>query len=318
LYPIDRVILDVTNRCNLSCSLCRTAKATPIDLDFKRAAPNLSKSTHTINLSGGEPLLRSDIIDIVRYLKNKGFRVTMTTNGVVANPTIAQALSNQRIDCINLSIDGTKAIHDFFRGVGSFDKATCALTYFLEENIAVRIHTTIWQSSDFLEDLARYLEPMNIKQWEVRPVIGRKMNRSDYCNYRKSIVEKILFLRKSFKKMNITSNDPLLKVTENSAQYNQSREVIEGGCMAGICLCYIDAAGTIFPCSFLKIPLGSIFSAKLDDVWQKSEILSGLRNRKCYFGKCRTCIYLAMCGGCRAIAFNLSGKLLSADPTCWF
>jgi len=95
-----------------------------------------------------------------------------------------------------------------------------------------------------------------------------------------------------------------------------------GGCAAGVSGLTILPDGTLLPCRRLNIPLGNILKDNLRTVWATSPVLSALREKGKYVGKCGECVMWARCRGCRAIAYQYSsakgnGSYLSEDPQCF-
>jgi radical SAM protein with 4Fe4S-binding SPASM domain len=88
------------------------------------------------------------------------------------------------------------------------------------------------------------------------------------------------------------------------------------GCSIGFNGLALDCDGTVYPCRRLPIPLGNIRTESLSDIWRHSPILQQLRGRDSLKGRCRTCNRRWLCGGCRAMAYALTGDYLEEDPQC--
>jgi radical SAM protein with 4Fe4S-binding SPASM domain len=102
----------------------------------------------------------------------------------------------------------------------------------------------------------------------------------------------------------------------------ENRTIPFGGCAAGVSGLTILPDGTLLPCRRLNVPLGNILKDNVRSLWATSPVLTSLRNKKKYKGKCRTCEQWAQCRGCRAIAYQHSllkgrGNYLSEDPQCF-
>jgi radical SAM protein with 4Fe4S-binding SPASM domain len=89
-----------------------------------------------------------------------------------------------------------------------------------------------------------------------------------------------------------------------------------GGCSAGRFLLAISSEGTIMPCPFLRMNLGNALNEDLSLLWKENSALSQMRNRNNWEGKCGTCKYKIVCGGCRARAYINSKNILAEDPSC--
>ncbi|RLE73061.1 MAG: radical SAM/SPASM domain-containing protein, partial [Thermoprotei archaeon] len=89
-----------------------------------------------------------------------------------------------------------------------------------------------------------------------------------------------------------------------------------GGCGAGRAYIALEPNGDIQPCVFMPIKIGNILKDNFRDLWIHNEILNKLRNRDILIGKCGSCPYRYICGGCRARAYAYFGDYLAPDPGC--
>ena len=90
------------------------------------------------------------------------------------------------------------------------------------------------------------------------------------------------------------------------------------GCIAGQLICLIDVDGNVLPCSYFPKPAGNIRKQSFKDIWENSELFKELRNFKAYKGKCGSCEFIAVCGGCRARAYAIHGNYLEEEPFCGY
>ena len=90
------------------------------------------------------------------------------------------------------------------------------------------------------------------------------------------------------------------------------------GCIAGQVICLIDVDGNVLPCSYFPKPAGNIKEQSFKDIWENSYLFKELRNFKKYKGKCGSCEFIAVCGGCRARAYAMSGDYLEEEPFCGY
>lgn len=130
-------------------------------------------------------------------------------------------------------------------------------------------------------------------------------------------------MKNSFKvdNLEIVTGDPLASQL-NMSDSLQEEDIAMGGCAAGISGITILPDGTMTPCRRLPIPIGNIKEDSFRDVWATSRVLSLLRDKAKYKGKCRSCKRWASCRGCRAIAYANSeiegkGDFLAEDPQCF-
>ena len=136
-YPLvspEVLQLSLTYRCNLKCKMCTLANLLPQEEElspeqiFHIIDEAASYGIKEVLLTGGEPFLRKDIFKICEYAHKTGLRSVITTNGVLINNSLAEAIVNSRIGHIHFSLDGLEETNDFFRGEGAFKKIINAIT----------------------------------------------------------------------------------------------------------------------------------------------------------------------------------------------
>jgi len=128
MAPPDRVSLNVTLRCNLSCSMCTTCYDSP-ELSLSEIKDIIDQTAawgvEVFNPLGGEPFMRGDIEEILAYAVRRGFYVTVTTNGTLITEKRARAIAAIPADRLhfNISLDGDRPVHDAIRSAGMWDRA---------------------------------------------------------------------------------------------------------------------------------------------------------------------------------------------------
>ena len=90
------------------------------------------------------------------------------------------------------------------------------------------------------------------------------------------------------------------------------------GCLAGQLISLIDVDGNVLPCSYFPLAAGNIREKSFKDIWEKSELFHDLRNFKAYKGRCGSCEYVNVCGGCRARAYAVTGDYMAEEPYCTY
>ena len=93
-------------------------------------------------------------------------------------------------------------------------------------------------------------------------------------------------------------------------------DAITRGCLAGLSYCFISHVGMVQPCGYLEIDSGDLRKASFSQIWHDSPVFHELRDFSRYKGKCGRCEYIAVCGGCRARAYEAHGDYLSEEPLC--
>lgn len=198
LYKKPRLkdlFLEVTLRCNAKCEHCGSncgyeqskdeINAENLKLALKNIADNYKAEDIIINVTGGEPLMRQDLFDIMDYANKLGFHWGMTSNGMLINDEILKKMNDTNMETISISIDGLKDTHDSFRKVpGSFDRIISNIKK-LQNVPSIKIVqvTTVANKKNLheLEGIYELMKKTGIISWRVLNVdpIGRAKNNSD-------------------------------------------------------------------------------------------------------------------------------------------
>jgi len=287
--------------------------------------------TSFVVLTGGEPLLRRDILEIVKYSCNLGLKTVLATNGFYLTHDKANLLATMENLSVQISLDGASAvIHDSFRGLdGSFERAIYALRICAEVGIDVSASVTVtWYNFEDLPkviDLGRELRIPTIKLRRFIPNGQGFDNRSllDLSPEEMRVLVKFYINRKEALQHEIDlqmeqAPFTIPLSTDKSSFLNDGTKRIRGGCSAGNAICVIDPVGNVRPCPSLPVNVGNVKEVDFQTIWESSYILNQLRDRSNLSGRCKVCEYRSVCGGCRAAAFSQYGNYLSEDPKCWY
>ncbi len=340
-------IWNLTNRCNLECLHCYS-KAT-LDshdhLSYDTIIQTLDDMAQAgikfIIFSGGEPLVRHDIFDIAAHARSLGMVTYLSTNGLYIHTSNVQRIA-QAFDYIGVSIDGSEATHDKFRGlVGSFQLSIDAIHRLLTQTQRVGIRFTLTtqtlQDLPFIFELA---EKMEIPKVYISHLVysGRGLDnkaidltpqqRYDAVEF---ILEKAFEYYDTKKGIEIVTGNMEVDAIALFEKFSQryplhasamlSRLAKWGGNSAGRRLVNINSQGEIKPDPFFPITIGSITQKSFGAVWHDPDnnLLSSLRTYpRVLEGACATCEYISICnGGSRARAFAIHGTLQGEDPSCY-
>lgn len=326
-HTLRMVAWELTRNCNLNCVHCRAAASKgPHEGELtlsecRRVMDEIAGfASPTIILTGGEPLLRDDIFDIIDYGNGKGLRLVMAINGTLLTEEKAQRLKDGGIKRISLSLDGKDArTHDAFRGVnGSFNSVMRAGNILKDVYLPFQINTTITRLNvDDLLDIYILAKSIGAVAWHVfllvpvgrgKDLKGKELDTEAYEN-----VLSWLYGIES-------KNEIELKVTCAPHYYRIVKEKGDNpksaGCLAGKSFMFISHKGIAQPCGYLEIASGDVRAQGVKRVWEESLIFNQLRDLSSYKGKCGTCRYLKICGGCRARAYEFHGDYLHEEPYC--
>ncbi len=350
------IIWETTRSCGLACKHCRAdaiLKRDPQELTTEEGKSILDQAaalgTPIVILSGGDPLNRSDLEELVAHGKGRGLRMG-TIPAATANLTRGRvkALKEAGLDQIAFSLDGpTEALHDGFRGVpGSFAKTLEGISLAHEAGLPLQINTCFAQwNFAYLEAMVQLVRSLGVVFWEVFFLIpvgrGREMDgitpeqfetvfeRLYRLNHEENFIIKLTEAQ-HYRRFVI------LKERENGAQNAGSvadrvKHILArprgvGGSLgmspqtvnSGKGFMFIDHLGNICPSGFLPILSGNIRVDALADVYQRSQLFRGLRDSKQLKGRCGACEFSSICGGSRARALAMTGDYFASDPGCGY
>jgi AdoMet-dependent heme synthase len=321
------VAWELTRNCNLNCVHCRAAASKgPHDGELtlpecKQILDQLAAfASPTIILTGGEPLLRDDIFDIIEYGNAKGLRLVMAINGTLLTEEKAQKLKKGGIKRVSLSLDGKDAkTHDAFRGViGSYNAVMRAADTLNNIDLPFQINTTVTRFNvDDLLDIYNLVKTIGAVAWHVFLLVpvgrGKELKGKELDTKAYEDVLNWLYDMES-------RNEIEMKVTCAPHYYRIVKEKGDtpksAGCLAGKSFMFISHRGVAQPCGYLEIASGDILADGVQKVWEESPVFNQLRDLTSYKGKCGGCRYLKICSGCRARAYELHGDFLQEEPYC--
>jgi radical SAM protein with 4Fe4S-binding SPASM domain len=361
---------NLTYRCNLACEHCYLdAGGTPLvgtenfsdrselgTEDCFRVIDEIASFAPecvTI-LTGGEPLLRRDILEIVRRAADRGLWVVVGTNGVRISENVAQHLSAAGARGLSLSLDALDPDrHDRFRRVrGAWHNTVDGAAILNRTGLPFIVQTTAGSHNlgelDAIADFA--YERLAAKVWNLYFLVptGRGQFVSDItpAQYDEVLAALYRIQQKYNGRMLVNAKcaphyiktvlenanaDPSRTDGESAgrpfdfAQEKPSRPGVSpirtysggaGGCPAGTHYMGIRPNGDVTPCPYLPVFAGTLRTASLADLWTSSELFSNIRRRSSLDGRCGACEMNAHCGGCRARAYGMTGDLMAEDPLC--
>jgi radical SAM protein with 4Fe4S-binding SPASM domain len=312
---------NVTRKCNLKCSHCYI-NAAKEELsgelsteEAKRLIDQICEvSRPLLILSGGEPLLRKDVFELIRYGTEKGLRMGLGSNGSLIDSVAAKKLKDAGVKTVSISLDScSPARHDEFRGVAdSWEKAVGAIKALKENGVLVQVNTTVIQQNygeiDEIMSLAEQLGVENFHLFFLVPT-GRGVKIADISPAMYEDMIKETFAKTSKHRLNVRPScaPQFMRIAKDM---NLDMRQWIRGCIAGLYYCRVYPNGDITPCPYLPIKLGNIREKSFSEIWFTSEVFKKLRDFDALKGKCGKCDYRSLCGGCRARAYGLSSDFL--------
>jgi heme b synthase len=286
-----------------------------------------------IILTGGEPLLRSDIYDIARYGTELGMRMVMAVNGTLITDAVARQLVDAGIQRISVSLDGSSAeTHDRFRQVqGAFEGTLRGIDLLKKAGMEFQINTTITKTNlneiPKIQELAVDLGAVAHHIFLLVPtgrgkyIVDQEINAAEYestLNWFYDQRDKTPLQLKAtcaphyYRILRQRAKKDGISVTFQS----HGLDAVTRGCLGGIGFCFISHRGIVQPCGYLDLNCGDLRQSTFGEIWNHSDIFAELRNYDKLKGKCGRCEYKRVCGGCRARAYEATGDFMREEPLC--
>lgn len=321
---------EITRRCPLACRHCRAGAqdcAYEGELSTEQALRVLDSlaafGRPMIIWTGGEPMYRPDILDLVRAASARGLRSVMAPCGTLVTREALLALKAAGVTACSFSLDGSTAeAHDAFRGVaGAFANVTRAMSIAAEIGMPFQVNTTVSRLNradlPAIREQALARGARTLDLFFLVPV-GRGAGLGDLSL---SPDETEAVLRWAF---DMDREGPI-HVRETCAP--QAVRIWHAlgrpgqppsGCMGGRGFVFISHTGVLQPCGFLDVPSGNLREHGFDfkRAYESSAVFSDLRQPDRYGGACGACAYRTGCGGCRARAYAATGDYMAAETTC--
>jgi radical SAM protein with 4Fe4S-binding SPASM domain len=335
---------NLTYRCNLACEHCyldagpakvtSPAFADRRELDTGRCRRVVDEiaafapESVTI-LTGGEPLLRRDILEIVRYGVSKGLWIVIGTNGVKITENLARLLQAEGVRGLALSLDALDADrHDAFRRVrGAWRNTVEGARILTRVGLPFIVQTTVGSHNrgELAEIAAFAHDELGAKVWNLYFLVpsGRGAFVSDLepAEYDEVLAELARIQKNWASRMLVNAKCAphfvrTLLTADSPAPFPKSFGGGAGGCPAGTHYLGIRPNGDVTPCPYLPLFAGNLGESGLRELWESSELFTKIRRRTELGGRCGACELGSLCGGCRARAYGMTGDVMAEDPLC--
>ncbi len=335
---------EVTRRCNLSCVHCRSSSALDsFDTAFDTARGKAflddvaSYATPVVVLSGGEPLMRTDLFELARHGTDLGLRMCIATNGSLVTAEICEQMKAAEIRMVSMSLDGATAeTHDDFRSQqGSFEGVMRAAELLTEAGIPFLLNSSFTKRNQTeIPEVMRLAKKLGAKAWYMfmivptgrgEEIMSELIGGDDYeeilrWHYEAEKDEDAMLMRPTcaphYYRIVPQMNKGLSKEDKLKGRTLQFSTGGSKGCLAGQLICLVTAEGEVYPCSYFPRTAGNVLEQGFGEIWETSELFQQLRDFSSYKGKCGVCEYLNVCGGCRARADAVYGDFLEEEPFC--
>ena len=320
---------NTTKRCHLKCQHCyrdageqETRELTT--QEGKQLIEEIHKAGFKILIfSGGEPLLREDIYELVAHASHLGLRPVLGTAGTTITRGIARKLKASGALRLGISLDSVRPeVHDAFRQTpGSFREAIQGMKNCRAEGLDFQIHTTIVEQNDHeFEAITDFAVELGARAHHVFFLVptGRAVNIEKEGIRRKQYEQLLHRIMDKQQEVEIELKPTCAPQFMRVAEMKGLNMRFTRGCLAGTAYCCITPGGDVNPCPYLPYKVGNVLETPFDQIWAQSEMFNELRSMK-FSGKCGECDYLKTCSGCRARAYYYTDKdYMAEDPWCLY
>jgi radical SAM protein with 4Fe4S-binding SPASM domain len=277
-----------------------------------------------ISLTGGEPFLSPTLYKIIDFIEDsqefKQFDI-LTNGTCIGLDDIEKLKKCKKLHQVQISVDGScSETHDKVRGSGTFNKVVQTIEKLKAQGLSVSLMFTLMKHNMHealsMIDFAQRVGVSAITIERVTPCGHSNVKDVLTKDEIKDIYEGVtLKANKVGKELTIRRLRPLWINTMHLDSCENSK--IGGFCPVGFTSMAILWDGTVLPCRRLEIPIGNILKDGIFKIWYESDVLWKIRDKNNLKGKCHNCPQVERCGGCRAIAYELTKDYMGEDPQCW-
>ena len=342
------VIWEVTQACDLACKHCRAA-AQPLrhsqeltTEEGKRLIDQVAELQVPIFVfTGGDPVKRPDIYDLIRHAVSRGVHAALTPSGTpLLTRDVIFRFQEAGLARLAVSVDGsTPEIHDAVRGVaGTYERTLEAVRWANEARLPIQVHTTVSRhNAQDLDRLSRMLSDWEIVMWSVFFLvpIGRgktedllsgeefegvfaklyelskrvpfQIKTTEAMHYRRYLLQQNRVERLSHRESSDHTEGRAKAVGWATKRVNDGRGFV-----------FVSHTGNVYPSGFLPLGGGNVRDDSLGHIYQHSPLFRMLRDLAQLKGKCGVCEFKEICGGSRARAFAVTGDVLAEEPCCTY
>ncbi len=336
---------ELTRACPYRCRHCRAEaqpRRHPLELNTQEAFRLVDAIKEfgdpILVVTGGDPMMRPDLFDILAYASWRGLRValTPTTTAKVTGRALARA-RQVGVRRIAISIDGPgPEVHDPFRGMaGSFHTAWRIALEAREQGLPIQVNTTLTRHNfPLLEAMGEMVGRLEAVQWSIfflvptgRALLEDMLSPQEH----EEAFHRIYALAKSAPyDVKVTAAPAYRRVVMEREGRGQGLPAVAGagyrfqdglhrpsvGVNDGKGFMFISHVGEVYPSGFLPLAVGNVRRESVVDLYRGAPLFRHLRDPSMLKGRCGRCPYREVCGGSRARAYALTGDPFAEDPTC--
>lgn len=331
--PVPHVVAwNLTRRCNLACSHCYISagawRSADDELDTTACRAIIDQVLEVndapiLILSGGEPLVRSDLEEIAGHASEGGATVVVGTNGTGLTPRRIASLQRSGVQGVALSVDSLNArYHDRFRHRdGALEDTLAAVPRLRDAELDFLVQFTITRGNrDELERLVAWAESVGavcvnvyflVQTGRGEGMRGMEPEEND------AALSRLADLQREYRGRLMIRSKCQPQLMRHVYERDPDSPLLRyrTRCPCGVQYCRITPEGLVTPCPYLPEVAGDLRRQRFREVWEGAALFRLLREGD-LGGKCGRCEYREICGGCRARAYATDGDFLGPDPAC--
>jgi radical SAM protein len=342
---------EITRACALACMHCRAEaqpKPDPNELTHDEAIGVIDQIREIGNpilvVTGGDPLMRRDVYDLLTYAVQKGLRTSLTPSATaLVTPKNLAKVRDAGVVRVAVSLDGPTAdVHDRFRGFrGTFDRTRRIMRDVTEAGLALQINTTVSRFNlPVLEQMPEIVSEAGAVQWSVfflvptgRGKLGDMVTAEDHervFNWLYDLSREAPFDVKStaapaYRRVAIEraraeaqdgGEGPARPLAGAGYRFQDGLDRPAMGVNDGNGFAFVSHTGEVCPSGFLPLAAGNVRERPLAEIYRNAPLFLDLRDPAKLKGRCGVCEFRTVCGGSRARAWAVSGDYLAEDPSC--
>ncbi len=331
LGKLRTLAFEVTRRCRYDCRHCRADACSDGSDELtteqcKKILTSVAQFARPmIILTGGEPMERDDICEIIRFGRQLKLEMVMATCGYLINDDTMAELKKAGIRILHFSLDGSSAeTHDKFRQAeGAFDAVINAARIAQKVGVRFQINTTVCKINiDEISGIIALAERMGAYCFNACILVptGRGENTADEIldpvRYDMLLNELLRLKVETDIEVRVKCGPQFSRICKQA----RAKKLLgkTNGCIGGRGFGFISYRGDVQTCRFLEISAGNLVENGFDfaAIWRESEFLKQIRSTSDYKSDCGACEFVGICAGCRARAYAATGDYMAADPIC--
>lgn len=322
----------INRDCNLRCKHCYQEAYSPptsasadhlaVICEHIISAAKAWNFVARVALTGGEPFLCDSLWSLLSRLnasEHVGMLTVLSNGTLIGDQQSGRLAQYPKMREVQISLDGASSgTHDAVRGSGAFDGAMDGIRSLKRAGVSVAVMFTLMR-----DNMAEALDILELARKErvdfitIERVVPCHSNDPQRDALAPSEVSRVYTEVHAWAE-NQSGQGHKVTVRRRRPLWHLVSDTVGGFCPVGFTALAVLEDGTILPCRRMEIPIGNAIQDKgFFKAWYTSEVLWNLRRRADLGGMCGTCGHVSACGGCRALAYSMTGNYMEGDPQCW-